>query len=54
MNMSFIIMEGNCGEIDADDSKCCGYNIILFYSYWYKHEADLSIYGQVISSGKTV
>ena len=30
MNMSLIIMEGNYGAIDADDSSCHGYYIIKF------------------------
>ena len=52
MNMSLIIMEGNYGAIDADDSSCNGYYIIKISSSLYTLQVDLSIDGQVISSGE--
>ena len=52
MNMSLIITEGNYGAIDSDDSTCHGFYIIIFSSSTYTLQSDLSIYGQVISSGK--
>ena len=51
MNLSLIIMEGNCGAIDYDDYSCYGYYIIKFSSYPYTPQSDLSIDGKVISSG---
>ena len=54
MNMSLIVTEVKYGAIDNDDSSCHGYYIIKFYSSPYTHQADLSIDGQVISSGKIV
>ena len=52
MNMSLIIMEGKYGTIHDDDSSCQGYYIIKFSSYPYNLQADLNIYGPVISSGE--
>ena len=54
MNMYLIIKEGKYGSIDADDSLCHGYYIIEFSSSTYTLQADLSIDGQVISSGEMV
>ena len=54
MNMSLIIMEGKYGTIHDDDSSCQGYYIIKFSSYPYNLQADLNIYGPVISSGEMV
>ena len=54
MNMSFIIMERNCGAIDADYFSCCGYYIIKFFSSPYTLQADLIIGGLVISSCEMV
>ena len=54
MNMSLIIMEGEYGAIDTDYSSCPGYYIITFSSSPYNLQVDLSIYGQVISSGGIV
>ena len=54
MNMYLIIREGKYGAIDTDDSSCHGYYIIKFYSLPYNLQPDLSIDGQVISSGKIV
>ena len=47
-------MEGNYGTIDADVSTYHGYYIIRFSSSPYTLQADLSIYGQFISSGEMV
>ena len=47
-------MEGKYCDIDTDDSSCHGYYIIKFYSSPYILQADLSIDGQVISSGRMV
>ena len=52
--MSLIIMEGNYGAIDADDSSCNGYYIIKISSSPYTLQSDLIIDGQVISSGEMV
>ena len=52
MNVSLIIMEVKYGSIDTDDPLCCGYYIIKFSSSSYTFQAELSIYGQVISSSK--
>ena len=49
--MSFIIIEDKYGDIDTDDSSCHGYYIIHFSLYPYTLQADLSIYGKVISFG---
>ena len=54
MNMSFIIMEGKCGDIDDDDSLCYCYYNIKFYSSPYTLQADLRIDGQVISLDEMV
>ena len=54
MNMSFIIMEGKYGAIDADYSSYHGYYIINFSSSPYNLQEDLNIDGQVISSGEMV
>ena len=54
MNMSLIITEGKYGAIDTDEYSYHGYYIIRFYSFTYTLQADLSIYGQVISSGEMV
>ena len=50
MNMSLIIMEGNHGAIDANDSTRHGYYIIKISSSTYTLQEDLSIDGQFISS----
>ena len=54
MNMSLIIMEGKYGAMDSDDYSCHGYYNINFSSSTYTLQADLSIDGQVISSGEIV
>ena len=54
MNMSSIIMEVNFVAVDADDFTCHGYYIIKISSYTYTLQSDLSIYGQVISSGEVL
>ena len=54
MNMSLIIMEVHYGAIDSDNSKYHGYYIIRFFSCPYKIQSNLSIDGQVISSGEIV
>ena len=54
MSISLIIMEGKYGSIDTDDSLCHGYYIIKFSSSPYTLQADLSIFGQVISSDEMV
>ena len=51
MNMSLVITEGNYCATDADDYSCRGYYIIKFSSSPYILQEDLSIDGQVISSG---
>ena len=45
INMYLIIMEGNYGAIDADDSTCHIYYIMIFSPSPYTLQADLSIYG---------
>ena len=50
--MYLIIMEGNYGDINVDNSTCRGYYNIRFSSFPYTLKADLSIYGQIISSGE--
>ena len=52
--MYLIIMEGNYGVVDADDSSCHGYYIIKFSSSPYTLQADLIICGQNTSSGEMV
>ena len=52
MNMYLIIMEGKYGIIDTDDSLCHHYYIINIYSSPYNLQPELSIDGQVISSGE--
>ena len=47
-------MEVKYGAIDSDNSSCRGYYIIKFYSSSFTLQADLSIDGQVISSGGIV
>ena len=47
-------MEEKYGAIDTDDSSCHGYYIIKFYSSPYTLQSDLSIDGQVISSGEMI
>ena len=54
MNMYLIVMEGNYGAIDTDYYSCHGCYIIKFSSSPYTLQADLSIYGQFISSGEMV
>ena len=54
MNMSLIVMEGNCGTIDAGDYTCHSYYIIKFSSSLYTLQEDLSIDGQVIPSDEIV
>ena len=51
MNMYLIITEGKYDNTDADYSSCNSYYIIKFYSSSYTLQSDLSIDGQVISSG---
>ena len=54
MNTYLIIMEGNYGSVDTDDSSFNGYHIIKFSSSPYTLQAYLSIDGQVISSVEMV
>ena len=54
MNMYLIILEGHYGAIDSDDYRYNGYYIIRFSSCLYTLQADLSIDGQVISSGQMI
>ena len=54
LNMYLIVMEGENGAIDADDSSCHGYYIIKMSSSTYTLQTELSIYGQVISSGEMI
>ena len=54
MNIHLIIMERKYVAIDAGDSSCHGYYIIKFSSSQYTLQADLSIYGKVVYSGKMV
>ena len=54
MNMSLIIVEGNYSDIDDDDYTCHGYYIIIFSSYPFTIQADLSVDDQVIYSGEMV
>ena len=51
MNMSLIITEGKYGAIDTDNYSCNCYYIIKFSLSTYTLQSDLSIDGQVISSG---
>ena len=50
MNTSLIFTEGIYGDIDADDSSCHGYYIIIFSSSPYTLQVDSRIDGQVVSS----
>ena len=52
--MYLIIIEGNYGDIDSNYSTCHGYYIIIFSPSSYTLKSDLSIDGQVISSGEMV
>ena len=52
MNIPLIIIEVNYGAIDDDYYTCHNYYIIIFSSYPYTLQADLNIYGQLISSGE--
>ena len=54
MNMSLICIEVEYGAINNNDSLCHGYYTIKFSSFPYNLQEDLSIDGQVISSGKIV
>ena len=54
MNIYLIIMEGNYGAIDADDSTCHGYYVIRLSSSIYNLQSDFSIDRQIISSGEMV
>ena len=54
MNIYLIITEGKYGSIDTDYSSCHSYYILKFSSSSYTLQADLSICGQVISSGEMV
>ena len=54
MNMSFRITEGKYCAIDADDYLCHGYYINKNNLSSYTIQADMSIDGQVISSGEIV
>ena len=49
--MYLIMMEGNYGAIDDNDSTCHGYYIIIFSSSPYNLQYELSIDGQAISFG---
>ena len=52
MNMILIIIKRKYSTIDNEDYSCHGYYIIKFSSSPYTLQADLIIYGQVISYGK--
>ena len=52
MNISIIIIEVKYGAIDTDYYSCHGYYTIKFSSSPYTLQVDLSIDGQVISSGR--
>ena len=52
MNMSLIIMEEEYSAIDTDYYSCRGYYMIKVSSQTYTFQEDLSIGGQIISSGK--
>ena len=52
--MSLIIMKGKYVAMAVDYSSCHGYYIITFSSSLYTLQSDLSINGQVISSGEMV
>ena len=54
MNVYFIITKGNYISIDADDSACHGYYIIILYSYPYTLQEGLYIDGEVICFGEMV
>ena len=54
MNTYLIVVEGNYNSIYDDDYICHSYYIIIFSSYPYTLQVDLSIDGQVISSGEMV
>ena len=54
MKKSMITLEWNYGAIDTDDSTCNGYYVIKISASPYKLQADLSIYGQVISSREMI
>ena len=54
MNMSLIVMEDMYGTSDTDDSTFHGYCIIIFSSSPYTLQQNLSIDGQVLSSGEMV
>ena len=50
MDVSLIIIEGNCSGIDADYYTSRGYYIIRFSSSLYTLQEDLTIDGQLIYS----
>ena len=52
INVSLIIMGGDYGDINSDDSTCRGYYIIKLSSYPYILQSDLLIDVQVISSSE--
>ena len=52
MKIALIIMKGNYGAIDTNDSSCHGYYIINVSSSTYTLQSELSIDGQVIYSGE--
>ena len=52
MNISLIVVEGDYGDIDAEDFTCHGYYIIKFASSPYTLQTDLNIDGRVIFSGE--
>ena len=54
MNMSVIITEWKYGDVDADYSSYHGYYIIKILLSTYTLQVELSIDGQVISSGEMV
>ena len=41
INMSLVVMEGKYSAIDADDSSCHGYYIIIFSLYPYTLQSRL-------------
>ena len=54
MNMSLIIIKEKYDDIDTNYSSCHGYYILKLFLSPYTFQSDLSIDGQVISSGEMV
>ena len=54
MNVYLIIMEGNCGAVNVDDSMFHGYYITRFSSSPYTLQVEFSIDGQIVFSGEMV